>query len=267
MTHIGENSVEADVGDSNKLTHSHTGQYAITVSGRLLPKVFWCLQEPKGEFGPRDGQTVQKLSDEFSTVYVTCSRSGKLNTQLYAEYIKEVLEAHVSTNYCFSYRQLGWTNKSLDILRQFCKRIEWTYVPFQSYSTWVHTIHTTMWCIFFPTAKLIYWRITTQYVPLGKMITNYFKRRRDTFTCTKSSECTDISAYDQICLLRRKSCREERSICECTSSFFRQTFGKINIVDAVYWDLFIADSASMWKACNIFAMNIIPNIIKKTWTK
>lgn len=46
----------------NKVTHSYTTQYAITLSGGVLPHVFVCLQEA-GTFGPR----VRKLVDEYAT--------------------------------------------------------------------------------------------------------------------------------------------------------------------------------------------------------
>ncbi|XP_011702627.1 PREDICTED: uncharacterized protein LOC105458780 [Wasmannia auropunctata] len=42
----------------NKLTHSYTAQYSVTASGKLLPLVFLCLQEPTNKFGP----TVSKKS-------------------------------------------------------------------------------------------------------------------------------------------------------------------------------------------------------------
>ncbi|GFT60298.1 HTH CENPB-type domain-containing protein [Trichonephila clavipes] len=35
--------------DTNKLTPTYTAQYARTLSGKLLPKVFVCLQEPMGK--------------------------------------------------------------------------------------------------------------------------------------------------------------------------------------------------------------------------
>ncbi|GFY21624.1 HTH CENPB-type domain-containing protein [Trichonephila clavipes] len=39
--------------DMNKVTHSYTAQYVMTLSGKLLPTVFICLQEANGNFGPR----------------------------------------------------------------------------------------------------------------------------------------------------------------------------------------------------------------------
>ncbi|GFU29017.1 HTH CENPB-type domain-containing protein [Trichonephila clavipes] len=38
--------------DMNKVTHSYTAQYVMTLSGKLLPTVFICLQEANGNFGP-----------------------------------------------------------------------------------------------------------------------------------------------------------------------------------------------------------------------
>jgi len=57
----GEKSTEVFLGDFNKITHSYTAQYAITASGKLLPKVFLCMQEPKGVFGPRVSAVIGML--------------------------------------------------------------------------------------------------------------------------------------------------------------------------------------------------------------
>ncbi|XP_067214157.1 uncharacterized protein [Linepithema humile] len=60
----GEKSTKVFLGDFNKITHSYTAQYAIIASGKLLPKVFLCMQEPKGMFGPRVLAAIDKLSEQ-----------------------------------------------------------------------------------------------------------------------------------------------------------------------------------------------------------
>ena len=79
MEHIGTKRVDAFIGDMNKVTHSYTVQYTITASGKLLPKLFICLQEKSGEFGSRVSKEVETLSNEFGNVFVICSKSGKLS--------------------------------------------------------------------------------------------------------------------------------------------------------------------------------------------
>lgn len=80
---------------TNKITHSYTAQYAITMSGKLLPYVFICLQETTGVFGPK----VKKAVDEFATIYtnviITSSKFGKLTTHLYTQFLKNTLAPYV----------------------------------------------------------------------------------------------------------------------------------------------------------------------------
>ncbi|XP_017882744.1 uncharacterized protein LOC108626532 isoform X1 [Ceratina calcarata] len=81
----------------NKVSHSYTAQYAITLSGELVPHVFLCLQEPTGKFRPRVQKTVDDLMKQFSNVIVTCSKSGKLTTQLYTSFLSHVMLPYVGT--------------------------------------------------------------------------------------------------------------------------------------------------------------------------
>ena len=58
----------------NKLSHSYTVNYCIAMSRELFPDVYLCLQEPTGSFGPQVKRTVDYLANEFSNVFVTCSK-------------------------------------------------------------------------------------------------------------------------------------------------------------------------------------------------
>jgi hypothetical protein len=82
----------------NKLTHSYTAQYSITASGKLLPRVFLCLQEPTNKFGPIVSKTIEKLQTELKNVVVTCSKSGKLTKCLYEEFLKSILVPYVKND-------------------------------------------------------------------------------------------------------------------------------------------------------------------------
>ncbi|GFW78911.1 HTH CENPB-type domain-containing protein [Trichonephila clavipes] len=81
--------------DMNKVTHSYTAQYVMTLFGKLLPTVFICLQEANGNFGPR----VQKSVDEYAKIYtnvaITSSKSGKLTTALYKDFLIDVMKPYV----------------------------------------------------------------------------------------------------------------------------------------------------------------------------
>ncbi|GFW94815.1 HTH CENPB-type domain-containing protein [Trichonephila clavipes] len=85
--------------DMNKVTHSYTAQYVMILSGKLLPTVFICLQEANGNFGPR----VQKSVDEYAKIYtnvaITSSKSGKLTTALYKDFLIDVMKPFVKKNF------------------------------------------------------------------------------------------------------------------------------------------------------------------------
>ncbi|KYN22474.1 hypothetical protein ALC57_05125, partial [Trachymyrmex cornetzi] len=90
----GEKLTEVFIGDFNKVTHSYTAQYAVTATGKLLPRVFLCMQEPKGQFGPRVKRQVTLLSEKFGNVYVTASKSGKLTKQHFNEFVAEIMKPY-----------------------------------------------------------------------------------------------------------------------------------------------------------------------------
>lgn len=95
MEHVGQKTVEVHLGDMNKVTHSYTAQYTITASGKLLPMVYICLQEPKGTFGPRVGERVKALTAAYKNVHIICSKSGKLTSALFDVYTTKVLQPYV----------------------------------------------------------------------------------------------------------------------------------------------------------------------------
>ena len=71
LEHRGKKSVQVNIGDMNKVTHSYTVQYTITASGKLLPVVFICLQEPQAKFGPQIKKRIEALTHEYGNVYIT----------------------------------------------------------------------------------------------------------------------------------------------------------------------------------------------------
>lgn len=95
LANKGDKTVEVFLGDFNKITHSYTAQYSITASGKLLPKVFLCMQEPKGIFGPRVSATIEELTKNYGNVFIMASKSGKLTKDHFHNYVKNVL-----TEYC-----------------------------------------------------------------------------------------------------------------------------------------------------------------------
>ena len=73
----------------------YTAQYTITASGKLLPKVFLCLQEQSGKFGVQVQTRVNELSNQFGNTVITCSKSGKLSANLLQDFVNNVLKPYV----------------------------------------------------------------------------------------------------------------------------------------------------------------------------
>lgn len=84
--------------DLKKITHSYTAQYAMTLSGKLLPRVYVCLQESNGSFGPRIQKSVDEYSVKYKNVITTSSKSGKLTTELYKHFLTNVMMPYVQEN-------------------------------------------------------------------------------------------------------------------------------------------------------------------------
>lgn len=94
----GEQRTNVCYKSVNKVTHSYTAQYTITLEPKLLKKVFLCMQEPTGKFGPIVKKQVEDLEIFYKNVVVTCSKSGKLSTELYKEYLRNILQPYAEDN-------------------------------------------------------------------------------------------------------------------------------------------------------------------------
>jgi len=98
LEHLGAKTVVVKRKNLNKLTHSYTAQYTLSASGKIIPFVFLCMQEPSGMFGPLVQQRVNKLIAEYKNVVVTCSKSGKLTTDLFRKFLTTVIVPYVKSN-------------------------------------------------------------------------------------------------------------------------------------------------------------------------
>ncbi|GFW16631.1 HTH CENPB-type domain-containing protein [Trichonephila clavipes] len=67
----------------------------MTLSGKLLPTVFICLQEANGNFGPRVQISVDEYAKIYTNVAITSSKSGKLTTALYKDFLIDVMKPYV----------------------------------------------------------------------------------------------------------------------------------------------------------------------------
>ncbi|OXA46117.1 Tigger transposable element-derived protein 6 [Folsomia candida] len=90
----------------NKYTHSYTVQYVISYAGEILDPLFICLQEVDGKFGPRILDTMLLALN----LYVTCTKSGKLNRSKVEEFLDEVLLKNQTGN--ILYIQDRWSGQT-----------------------------------------------------------------------------------------------------------------------------------------------------------
>lgn len=91
----GSKAIFVQRHDTNKVTHSYTAQYSVTLSGKILPQVFVCLQEATNTFGPRVQKSVNEYARKYTNVVITSSKSGKLTTALYKDFLNTCLKPYV----------------------------------------------------------------------------------------------------------------------------------------------------------------------------
>ena len=111
MSYKGEKQVEVNVHSVQNLSNSYTAEYALTLSGKLLSKVSICLQEVNGRFGPQVSQEVARPMEEFRNAVVTCTKSGKLHTDTYKQFLNNPIEPYVQKN-MFLYIIDSWAGQT-----------------------------------------------------------------------------------------------------------------------------------------------------------
>jgi len=89
----------------------------MTLSGKLLPKVFIGLQEVTGKFGPRVQKEVDEWMTKYTNVCVTSTKSGKLQSNTYAEVLDNIIQPYVKTE-PFLYIIDSWDGQTSSILHQ-----------------------------------------------------------------------------------------------------------------------------------------------------
>ena len=88
LSHTGEKSTVVAVQSANALTHSYTIQPLLNMDGHLVGRLFVNLQEASGKFGPLIAESVKK----YTNLFVTCTKSGKLNKELMRTWSQEVFK-------------------------------------------------------------------------------------------------------------------------------------------------------------------------------
>ena len=85
----GERDTQGLVQSMNAMTHSYTLQVLISNEGKLAPKLFLCLQEPGGQFGPTVSRQLEQKKPP--NVVLASSTSGKMSKATLRGWISECL--------------------------------------------------------------------------------------------------------------------------------------------------------------------------------
>jgi len=122
----GERVTYGFVNSMSKITHSYSSMPIISMEGKLLSPTFLCLQEKDGIFGPKVQAQVDQLAITYPNVYVTCSKSGKLDKKKMKEWVTGCLNPNIETK-CLLLLD-AWTGQRdsqiYEEIKDLCTRLE-----------------------------------------------------------------------------------------------------------------------------------------------
>jgi hypothetical protein len=115
LRRAGAKDVLLCVRSKSNVTHSVTIMPVIDTDGRLLSPLFVCLQEQSGSFGP----TVAKSLFQAANLHVTCSKSGKMNNELFYQFLQTVVLPNTTPTEKFLLVLDTWTpHKNIDLIHR-----------------------------------------------------------------------------------------------------------------------------------------------------
>ncbi|CAF3996961.1 unnamed protein product, partial [Rotaria sordida] len=91
----GERSTAINVRSKNATTHSFTVQPCVSLSGKLVGPLFLCLKEPAGYLS----ENVRGRLFKAPNIVVSCSKSGKLTTDLVKFWRDNVLLPSIASHH------------------------------------------------------------------------------------------------------------------------------------------------------------------------
>ena len=92
LGHEDEKTTLSAVRSINETTHSYTVQPMISLNGKIVGPIYFCLKEPK----ERMSEKIKAHLCKAENVVVTCSASGKLTTSLVEYWRDHVLPPSIS---------------------------------------------------------------------------------------------------------------------------------------------------------------------------
>jgi len=126
LSNKGERITYGFVNSVNKITHSYSIMPIISMNGKLLSPIFLCLQEKDGKFGPRVIETIDQMAITYPNVYVTCTKSGKLDKNKMREWVTGCLNPNIEEK-CLLLLD-AWTGQSdsklYEEVQDRCTRLE-----------------------------------------------------------------------------------------------------------------------------------------------
>jgi hypothetical protein len=95
LSNIGEKDTFVIINSANAISHSYTIQPLISFEGKLVGKLFLCLKELNGKFGP----IVENQLFKANNVITVCSSSGKLNKELVKVFSHTIVKPNVNKDF------------------------------------------------------------------------------------------------------------------------------------------------------------------------
>lgn len=119
----GTKIVLAKVVSESSLTHSYSGQVNLNKSGHLGRKMYICLQEPSGTFGPQVQKDIDWYHKKYVNLQIECTQSGKLNKPQLLSWMKNCMAKDFQLGSKSLLLLDSWgTHKDEDSLKAKCKK-------------------------------------------------------------------------------------------------------------------------------------------------
>ena len=84
--------MEVNIDGIHKVTHLFTAQYSIKHLVNYCHLCFYVCKKPQVQI------KINELSEEYNNIYVTASKSGKLNSAIFGSFLDNVLKPYVGEN-------------------------------------------------------------------------------------------------------------------------------------------------------------------------
>ena len=144
----------------------------MSLSGKLLPTVYACLKESSGSFGPTVKKSVDEYAAKYDNVAITSSKSGKLTTALYKNFLTDLMKPYVQKTKFLRLIDLWGGQTNLQFYDEVFRDEEGLPVHYQSDSPQMHSASATRRSVFLSSGKELYQRV-------AKLLLSHRERKRN----------------------------------------------------------------------------------------